>query len=145
MAVQSALEPSQGAIGISVLVFCQNIMSSVFITVANTVFQTSLAREVVQLAPSVSPSAAAAAGGSAEGVRALLPPGDEGLENLLLAFSRAIGSTFYMVVAAGIAVCFAALGMGGVDLRKNKEGGDASVGNGKGKQMETGDKNDAAV
>ena len=139
MAVQSALEPSQGAIGISVLVFCQNIMSSVFITVANTVFQTSLAREVVQLVPTVNPSAAAAAGGSAEGVRALLPPGDEGLENLLLAFSRAIGSTFYM------AVCIAALGMGWVDLRKNKEGGDAAVGNGKEKQMETGDKNDAAV
>ena len=60
--MQSALPPSQSAIGISVLVFCQNIMSSVFITVANTVFQTSLAREVVQLAPSISPAAAAAAG-----------------------------------------------------------------------------------
>ena len=145
MAVQSTLPPSQSAIGISVLVFCQNIMSSVFITVANTVFQTSLAREVVRLVPSVSPAAAAAAGGSAEGVRALLPPGDERLGNLLLAFSNAVGSTFYMVVASGIVVCAAALGMGWVDLRKKKEGSGAVMEKGKAKETGVGEKNDEPV
>ena len=142
--MQSALPPSQSAIGISVLVFCQNIMSSVFITVANTVFQTSLAREVVQLAPSISPAAAAAAGSSGEAVRALVPPGSE-LEGLLLAFSRAVGSTFYMVVASGIVVCAASLGMGWVDLRKKKEGEGGGAVMEKEKEKANGEGNDGAV
>lgn len=67
--MQSALPPKHGAIGISVIIFFQQFLSAVFITVANTIFQVSLASEVARLAPSVSPADASAAGGSAEAVR----------------------------------------------------------------------------
>lgn len=66
--MQSALTPAQGAIGISILVFAQQFLASVFITVANTIFQVSLASDVARLAPSVNAADASAAGGSAEAV-----------------------------------------------------------------------------
>ena len=100
------------------LVFAQNLLAAVASVVGNAIFTQTLARQVSTLAPSVWPSAALAAGGSAEAVRALLPRGSPELAGLLLAYSKSVNAVFYMLTGVAV-VCFAAAwGMGWVDVQK---------------------------
>jgi H+/gluconate symporter-like permease len=115
--VQNALPLEQQALGTGALVFFQNFSSAIFITVANAVFQAVLKSEIRANVPEVPVEAAIAAGGSAEAVRQLAPPGPV-LDSILLAYSRGFASVMYMLAAIGIVGVVASLGMGWVDLRK---------------------------
>ncbi|KAI0403185.1 major facilitator superfamily transporter [Xylaria palmicola] len=118
IAVQHAVTPADSPVAITFLIFAQNLLAAIFIIVGNAIFTQTLARQVPALAPSVSSQAALAAGGGAEAVRALLPPGSPELDGLLLAYSRSINAIFYLLAAVAV-VCFAAAwGMGWVDIRK---------------------------
>ncbi|KAH6646197.1 putative MFS multidrug transporter [Truncatella angustata] len=118
ISVQHAVTPAQNPVAIAFLVFVQNLLAAIFNIVGNTIFTQTLSREISVLAPSVSLEAALAAGGSAEAVRVLLPPGSPELEGLLLAYSKSVNAVFYLLVAVAV-VCFAAAwGMGWVDIRK---------------------------
>ncbi|KAH8196984.1 hypothetical protein TruAng_008843 [Truncatella angustata] len=122
ISVQHAVTPAQNPVAIAFLVFVQNLLAAIFNIVGNTIFTQTLSREISVLAPSVSPEAALAAGGSAEAVRVLLPPGSPELEGLLLAYSKSVSAVFYLLVAVAV-VCFAAAwGMGWVDIRKKASG-----------------------
>lgn len=116
--MQHYLPPSQAAVGISIPVFVQNLFGAVFITVANTIFQSTLRSEITAHVPSVNPEAAIAAGGSADAVRALAPPASPELEAILEAYSTSFGHVFYLLAACCVAAFLSAFGMGWVDVRK---------------------------
>ena len=116
--MQHAVTPAQNPVALAFLVFVQSLLAAISNVVGNAIFTQTLARQVSALAPSVSPEAALAAGGSAEAVRALLPPGSPELEGLLVAYARGVSAVFYLLTAVAF-VCFAsAWGMGWVDTRK---------------------------
>ncbi|KAI0896269.1 putative MFS multidrug transporter [Annulohypoxylon nitens] len=120
VALQYALPPAQSALGTAFLIFCQNFSSAVFSVVGNTIFTQTLLKEIVKLAPSVNPQAALAAGGSAEAVRALVPPGSPELAGVIQAFSTAFDTVCYMLIACAALSFVASFGMGWVDVRKKK-------------------------
>ncbi|KAI0514349.1 putative MFS multidrug transporter [Xylaria bambusicola] len=120
ISIQHAVTPAQSPIAITFLVFAQNLLAAIFSVASNAIFTETLTQQVSVLAPSVSPRSALEAGGGAEAVRALLPPGSPELTGLLLAYSRSVNSVFYLLTAVAV-VCFAASwGMGWVDIRKKK-------------------------
>lgn len=121
IAIQNFLPPQQIAVGNSFIVFCQNILGAVFVTVANTIFQESLVSGIAKHAPSVNAQAAIAAGGSAEAVRSLAPAGSADLHGVLVAFSESFGNVFYLLTATSCISFLAAFGMGWVDVRGTKE------------------------
>lgn len=104
------------AVGTSFIVFTQNILGAIFITVGNTIFQESLKSSIRAHAPSISPSEAVEAGGSAEAVRALAPPGPV-RDALLQAYSDSFNNVFYLLIGSCCVAFLAAFGMGWVDLR----------------------------
>lgn len=120
VAIQHHLPAKQAAIGNSFLVFCQNFGGAVIITIANTIFQESLKSNIESYAPDVSPEDAVAAGGSADAVRALAPPGPA-REGVLQAYADSFGDAFYLVIATCCIAFVVAFGMGWVDLREKKE------------------------
>jgi hypothetical protein len=99
-----------------ILIFIQNFFAAVLIVVGNTLFQEALVDEIRENVPSVNPENAIAAGGSAEAVRALVPP-DE-LPAVLDAYSVAFSNAVYLMVAAAVCAFVTSFGMGWVDLRK---------------------------
>ncbi|KAJ0384262.1 hypothetical protein COL922a_008775 [Colletotrichum nupharicola] len=118
ISVQNAVTPAQSPSAIAFLLFVENLASAIFTVVGNVIFTQTLTRQVSILAPSVSPEAALAVGGSAEAVRGLLPPGSPELHGLLLAFSDSINAVFYLLVALGAVSFAASWGMGWVNVRK---------------------------
>ncbi|KAI0533042.1 major facilitator superfamily domain-containing protein [Xylaria digitata] len=120
VAIQHALPAKQSQLGVSFLVFCQTFSAAVFVVVANTIFTQSLISETRSLVPTLDPAAVLQAGGSAEAIRSLVPPGSPELAALLKAFSNAFDTVCYlMITLAGISV-FASFGMGWIDTRKTK-------------------------
>ncbi|KAI8225127.1 Efflux pump mokI [Colletotrichum sp. SAR 10_77] len=109
---------AQSPSAIAFLLFVENLASAVFTVVGNVIFTQTLTRQFSILAPSVSPEAALAGGGSAEAVRSLLPAGSPELHGLLLAFSDSINAVFYLLVALGAVSFAASWGMGWVNVRK---------------------------
>ncbi|KAI0020357.1 putative MFS multidrug transporter [Xylariomycetidae sp. FL0641] len=120
-AVQTALPPTQGQMGMAFVIFCQGMTASIMLIVANVIFTETLTEQIRIHAPSVNPEAALAAGGSASAVRALLPSGSPEMAGLLKAFSNAFDTLCYLLVAAAAVGFAAAWGMGWVDVRKKKE------------------------
>jgi hypothetical protein len=122
IAIQHHLPAKEAAIGNSFIVFCQNFLNAILITVANTIFQESLAKGVTAYIPGgiISPEDAVAAGGSAAAVRALAPSGLI-RDGLLMAYSDSLGDVMYLVVATCACGSVVAFGMGWTDLRVKKE------------------------
>ncbi|KAI1267016.1 putative MFS multidrug transporter [Xylariaceae sp. FL1019] len=118
IAVQNAVLPAEAPLAIAFMVFVENLVASIFTIVGNVIFTHTLTKRASVLAPSVSPEAALAAGGGAEAVRALLPPGSPELDGLLLAFSDSVNAVFYLLAALGALSSAAAWGMGWKDIRK---------------------------
>ncbi|OTA98460.1 hypothetical protein M426DRAFT_325963 [Hypoxylon sp. CI-4A] len=119
--IQNSLPPSQSALGLAFLIFCQNFSAAVFSVVANVIFDQSLQKQIVKLVPSVDPAVALAAGGSAEAVRALVPAGSPELANVLLAFANSFDTVCYLIVAAASLSFMASWGIGWFDVRKKPE------------------------
>ncbi|CAH0027738.1 unnamed protein product [Clonostachys rhizophaga] len=118
LAVQLTLPANEIALGISFLVFSQNILGAVVVTLGNTIFQETLKSKIVLYAPEVSPSAAVAAGGIADAVRQLAAQGDDALlGNVLRAFSDSFDNIMYLFVAMSMVSFFLCLSMGWMDLQ----------------------------
>ncbi|KAI1433340.1 efflux pump protein [Xylaria sp. CBS 124048] len=122
VAIQNALPPKQGQLAVSFLVFGQTFSTAIFIVVGNTIFTQTLVRETRRLVPSVDPAAVLQAGGSAQAVRMLVPPGDgPELLALLKAFANAFDTVCYLMLAAAAISTLASFGMGWVDIRKKAQ------------------------
>lgn len=121
VAIQNALPPGLIPLGLTFQIFIQNLAAAVFVVVGTTVFSQSLVTDIPIYAPSVSPAAALAAGGSASGVRALVPPGSPELDGVLLAYSNGIDKLFYLTAASAALGVFFSAGMGWKDVRKKSD------------------------
>ncbi|KAF7516627.1 hypothetical protein G7054_g14076 [Neopestalotiopsis clavispora] len=120
IAIQTGLPGYHIPVAIAFQVFCQNMLGSILLVVASTIFNQSLAVELPKHAPSVSIEAATAAGSDSEAVRALLPDGSPELEGLLLSYSNSIDHVFILLAVCSIASFVAAFFMGWTDTRKKK-------------------------
>ncbi|KAH7032764.1 major facilitator superfamily-domain-containing protein [Microdochium trichocladiopsis] len=116
LVVQHVLPAGKIAVGNSLMVFFSNSATAVMVTIGNVIFQESLVAELAARAPSVSPAAAIAAGGSAEAVRALAIASGADVESLLLAYSLSVNRVFYLLAGICVVVFVSAFGIGWVDL-----------------------------
>lgn len=114
------MKPSEIAVANAILIFVQNFLAAVLVTVGNTVFHEGLVAEIKANVPSIDSQAAIAAGGSAEAVRNLAPPGSPELAALLQAYSVGVSYTVYLLLSLGVVAVVSAFGMGWVDLSKTK-------------------------
>jgi hypothetical protein len=123
IAVQTALPQALVPVGITFLVFIQNLGASVALILANTIFTQTLIKKLPVYAPSVSSEQALAAGGSAAAVRNLVAPGHENeIQGVLVAYSESLRNVWYFLVGAAVVQFFIAWQTGWLDVRKGKSG-----------------------
>ncbi|KAL1856396.1 hypothetical protein Daus18300_010768 [Diaporthe australafricana] len=126
IAVQAVLKPSQIAVAMAMLTFVQGLGSAILISVANTIFDDSLASEIRSRAPGVSPEAVIAAGATA--FRKVVSAED--LPAVVKAYAVSFDKTFYLAIALSILCFFTSCGLGYRDVRvkqKGEGGGEAVV------------------
>jgi hypothetical protein len=104
LVVQSAIPKTEMATGTSILVWCQFLGGSVFLTLAQVVFSSILRSALRQYVPGLDANAAIESGATA--FIASVPP--EMHDDVLLAYNKAITQTFYLGIgcaAAGTLTC----------------------------------------
>ncbi|GAB1207222.1 hypothetical protein APSETT445_005935 [Aspergillus pseudonomiae] len=112
VAIQHALPPQTSALGISLAMFGQTFGGSLFLTLAKLVFSAGLDAGLRENAPSVSIEAVTGAG--VTGFRDVVPA--TLLSQVLLAYSKGVGHTFYLAAGASAATFCFAWGMGRLGL-----------------------------
>ena len=116
MALRHLLPPSQIAVGMSVLVFCQSFGSATLLAVAQTDFINSLRRLIPKYVPGANMEAIVGAG--ATGFRNVVS-GDQ--LGVIRAYSGAIDRVFCIAVGTSFCAFLCAWGMGWVDIGEKKE------------------------
>lgn len=100
----------------ALLVFCQNLGGTFFLTFAELTFNTELRKGLIEYAPNVDPDMVIAAGASA--VRTVVPP--DALQQVLVAYSKAFDYTRYVATGAAGGALLTAFGMGWKSIKKSK-------------------------
>lgn len=107
----------------AVLIFFQNLSTSIAGVVSNTIFAQSLVAALSQYAPSVSPTTALEAGSNAAAVRDIVPDGaTDQLEGVLKAYSESLRNIFYFLIGLAVLATAVSFGMGWNDVRKKQDG-----------------------
>nr|UOS85807.1 MFS transporter [Hypoxylon rubiginosum] len=114
VAVQNSVSQQELSQAMAFLLWAQYIGPTVFLTLYNTIFSTSLRTLLPQQAPNVDTQAVLAAG--ATRFREVVDPRD--LSNVLIAYSNSLDRVFYLVTGAGVGGFLAAWGMGWRDIRR---------------------------
>ncbi|KAK4187417.1 putative multidrug efflux system protein [Podospora australis] len=114
LAVQAALKPADIAIGMSLLVFFQNMGAAILLAAADTIFDTTLRNQIEMVAPSAGVDAIINAG--ATHFRFLVTP--EELPAVLAAYATSVSRVFLLPVAISSLAVFTSLFMGWTDIRK---------------------------
>lgn len=117
IAVQTVVAISQLSVTMALTVFTQNLGASITISIANTIFDTSLRHQLVQRAPGVDADAIVAAG--ATEFRSFV--GSDDMHNVLAAYATSVDRVFYFAVGLCVASFACAWGMGMNDVRKKKQ------------------------
>ncbi|KAK7706654.1 hypothetical protein SLS64_007485 [Diaporthe eres] len=123
IAVQTVLPSSQIAVAMAMLTFIQGLGSAVLISVANTIFDDSLASQIRSRAPHVDPKAVIAAGATA--FRKVVPAED--LPAVVKSYAVSFDRTFYLAVALSALCLFTSLGLGNNDVRAKQKQGEAET------------------
>lgn len=97
--------------------FSQNLLSSIWLTIDDLIFNTNLLGLIQRLAPELDAEAVVFAG--ATGIRDILDPGLE-LISVLTAYAMAVGYTFYISAASITLTIFFVWGLGWRDVRKKE-------------------------
>lgn len=105
----------------AMLTFIQGLGSAVLISVANTIFDDSLASQIRSRAPHVDPDAVIAAGATA--FRKVVPP--EELPAVVSSYAASFDRTIYLAVALSASWFFTSLGLGNHDVRVRQKRGEA--------------------
>jgi len=116
IAVQNAIPSKQISVGMSLVAFCQTFGGAMFLSFAQTGFNTGLNEALHEFAPEVSQQAVAAAG--ATGFRHLLPAAS--VPGVVHAYSQAINHVFYIAAGAAVASFVASWGIGWKSIKKAK-------------------------
>ena len=117
IAVQTVVTVTQLSVTMALTVFTQNLGASITISIANTIFDTSLRSELIRRAPNVDANAVIAAG--ATEFRGFVSPQD--MHNVLAAYATSVDRVFYFAAALCVASFASAWGMGMNDVRKKKQ------------------------
>lgn len=126
IAIQNSVSPKLISISMSILTFTQTFGGSVFLSIAQTVFTTSLRTTIPKYAPNISAESIIQAG--ATGVwKAVQNPSD--LAGVLLAYTESIRRNYYIAIGCSGICFFLAFGLGWKDIRAKKKptGGDERV------------------
>lgn len=110
-----ACPPKMIPIAMSLMVFGQYIGGSIFLSLSNVIFHSSLKSSLLEYAPNANVTAIIAAGASASNVRLLTPP-DE-LDGVIKAYSVSLRDVFYMATGSAGALFIAAFFVGWIDTR----------------------------
>lgn len=120
VAVQTALPPEQIPVGLAMAAFAQFFGSAIFVAVAQTIFGNVLITQLATLAPQIDAETLLLAGSAA--VRSVVPA--QSLPAVLLAFNKAVISTFYLSAGASVAALLVSLGIPWINVRgKNSMAG----------------------
>lgn len=114
LATQAHTPPDVTALATATLVFCQTFGGAIFIGAANSIFSNKLKDELVRRLPMIDPDRIVGAG--ATGLDKIIP--SQILPTVLEAYSKAIGSVFYLVVAGSGCLFVVCWGMGFTDVRR---------------------------
>lgn len=107
----------------SFLVFVQGLGGSIFITIANTIFDNHLVSEIHSKAPDVNTNAILAAG--ATGFRKIVPENE--LAIVVNAYASSFDHVFYLAIGLSVATFFSIWGLGWNDVRKTRQQKSQSV------------------
>ncbi|KAN0106594.1 MFS general substrate transporter [Hyaloscypha variabilis] len=116
LAIQNNLEPRDIPVGMSLLMFSQNMGAALFVSFAQTILSTTLVHELPILAPGINTEAVIAAGASS--FREVVPKAL--LRGVLLAYDQAIHRVFYLAAGSAAAGFVACWGMGWKSVKKPK-------------------------
>lgn len=105
----------------AVLTFIQGLGGAVLISVANTIFDDSLASQIRSRAPHVDPKAVIAAGATA--FRKVVTAED--VPAVVRSYAVSFDRTFYLAVALSALCFFTSLGLGNHDVRAKQKRGEA--------------------
>lgn len=114
--MQNSVKPSEIPVAMSLIVFFQNLGSSLFLSFDQTAFSNGLINALPGFAPGIDVEAVIQAGAS--GYRAVVPPAL--LPGVIRAYSQAVSHVFYLATGAAVAAFFACWGMGWKSVKKPK-------------------------
>ncbi|KAH8589226.1 putative MFS multidrug transporter [Bisporella sp. PMI_857] len=117
LAIQAALRDDQIPVGTSLAVFAQTFGGALLLSLAQTVFASTLKDALPRLAPGVNPQTVIKAGASA--VRTVIPA--DHIEGVLLAYNEGITNVFYLAAGTAGAVFVVCWGMGWKSVKKAKK------------------------
>lgn len=116
VAVQNALPPALNSVSMSLLIFCQGFGGSLFLSFAQTTFNSGLKDALPHFAPEVNATMIIQAG--ATGYRKLVS--EESLKGVVLAYNQAVNHVFYLSTGACVAVFVFSWGLGWKSVKKAK-------------------------
>ncbi|OAQ67906.1 MFS multidrug transporter [Pochonia chlamydosporia 170] len=116
IAIQANTPSPLVAIATATMVFCQTFSGAMFIAVANTLFNSTLKKELTRRIPSMDADEIIRAG--ATGVRTVVR--EELLPAAEMSYAKGFQSVFYLVIALAGCMFFVAWGIGWKDIRKKK-------------------------
>jgi hypothetical protein len=119
MAIQTIMKGNDVAVGTAVVVFIQSLLSSIFLSVGDNIFQRLLAVELAALAPVADPTVVISNGVSRleEAIQAKYP----GLvDGILLAYNLALPSVFLVALVLSCTSTFGSLGIEWVSVHKDE-------------------------
>jgi hypothetical protein len=122
IAAQTVLAKKDVAIGASLMMFCQNLGGAVFISVANNIFDSRLAHELEQIS-NINLGSVLQTG--ATDLRKSIP--SDMLPQVLVAYNRALRSTFYLVTGLTCLTIFGAAIMEWKSLKPGQQKQDVAV------------------
>lgn len=117
IALQANTSPANTPIATATLVFCQTFGGAMFISIANSIFNNTLKRELLDRVHG-NVSAQTIMGVGATGIRSIVPADD--LPGVLWAYAKAFDAVFYLVTAGSVCMFIVSWGMGWKDIRKKK-------------------------
>lgn len=118
LAIQNTLGATDIAVGMSTLIFAQNMITSVLNSVASTVFNSGLRTQIPRYAPSIDPETVIEAGASR--IRDVVPASE--LRHVLMGYVRAVDQVYYITLASFGLSCAVVWGLGWRDIRGNPRG-----------------------
>ncbi|RDW58220.1 hypothetical protein BP6252_13631 [Coleophoma cylindrospora] len=113
-AVQMSLPPSDGSVGLSIILFAEQIGPAVFVSAAQNIFESRLASNLHELVPSLNATSVESMGLS--DLKSLIGP--ENLGDVLLGFDKSLAQTWYLAVALA---CVTMVGSATMEWKSVKE------------------------
>lgn len=116
VAIQNAIPQKQTSVGMSLVAFCQTLGGALFLSFAQTGFNTGLKEALREFAPDVTAQAVASAG--ATGFRDILQKAS--IPGVIKSYNQSISHVFYIGAGAAVASFFFTWGIGWKSIKKPK-------------------------